>query len=447
LSRIETDRLYLCAAAALVGLTALGLALPHAPAGQFGIGYGAALDVFVAVALAQGAVYALCVGNLSRGAPTLRVILGVAALLRAMVLVWPPFLSNDLYRYIWDGWVQLAGINPFAFIPDDPHLAFLRDAAVFPNINRAAYAHTIYPPAAQMLFAASAGVSRVLHLPPVLGLKLFEAGFEAGTIWALLRLLRAAGQPASRVLIYAWNPVPVWEFASSGHVDVFAVTFVALALLAAVTARPGWAAAALAAATLVKLLPVILVPALWRRWDWRFAGLFAGMIVLLYAPYLAAGRHVLGFLPGYTAQEGIDSGRGLLALDALAALVALPPWSARLYLALLAVALAALGLAVALRARPQTAPARAMAMLLLAGALMAGMSPHYPWYYPFLLVPACLARCPAALWLVTASPALYLDPAHTGLLWPSAVFAPALLLALWQLVRPAPSSRLGGLAA
>jgi hypothetical protein len=156
---------------------------------------------------------------------------------------------------------------------------------------------------------------------------------------------------------------------------------------------------------------------------------------------------VLGFLPGYSAQEGIDSGHGLLALDALAALVPLPVWSAKLYLGLLAVALAALGLAVALRRRPQTARARAMAMLLLAGALMAGMSPHYPWYYPFLLVPACIAPCPAALWLVTASPALYLDPAHTGLLWPGLVFAPAILLALWQLLRRAPSSVSGGLAA
>ncbi len=439
--------LYPVAAVLLTAFIVLGLGLPHAPEGQFGIGYGTALDVFVAVALCQGAIYAVCVARLGSGPPPLALILGVAALLRAMVLVFPPFLSNDLYRYIWDGWVQLAGINPFAFIPDDPHLAFLRDAVVFPNINRAAYAPTIYPPAAQMLFAASAGVSRVLHLPPVLGLKIFEAGFEAGTIWALLRLLRAAGQPVSRVLIYAWNPVPVWEFASSGHVDVFAVTFIALALLAAVTARPGWAAAALAAATLIKLLPVILVPALWRRWDWKFAFVFAGLMVVFYAPYLSAGWHVLGFLPGYTAQEGIDSGHGLLALDALAALAPLPTWSAKIYLVLLAVALAALGLVVLLRRRPQTAQARAVAMLLLGGALMAGMSPHYPWYYPFLLVPACIAPCPAALWLVTASPALYLDPAHTGLLWPGLVFAPAILLALWQRLRRAPSAISGGLAA
>jgi hypothetical protein len=436
---VRRPYLFYVAALALIGLTALGLALPHAPAGQFGIGYGAALDVFVAVALAQGAIYALCVGWLPRGAPPLAFILGVAAVLRVMVVVLPPFLSNDLYRYIWDGWVQLAGINPFAFIPDDPHLAFLRDEAVFPNINRAAYAHTIYPPAAQMLFTASACLSRVLHLPPVLGLKLFEAGFEALTIWALLRLLKLTEQPPARVLIYAWNPVPVWEFGSSGHVDVFAVSFIALALLAATRARPGWAAAALAVASLVKFLPVILLPALWRRWDWRFAGIFVVLVVAMYLPYLSAGRHVLGFLPGYTAQEGIDSGHGLLVLTALAALVPLPAFAAKLYLALLAAGLLGLGAWVVFRFAPRTPRATALAMLLLADGLMVGVSPHYPWYYPFLLIPACLAPCPAALWLVSASPALYLDPAHTGLLWPSLVFAPALALALWQVARRAPS--------
>ena len=63
-----------------------------------------------------------------------------------------PRTSDDAYRYVWDGRVQAAGINPYRYAPADPALAELRDDAIFPKINRAEYAVTIYPPVAQMFF-------------------------------------------------------------------------------------------------------------------------------------------------------------------------------------------------------------------------------------------------------------------------------------------------------
>ncbi|HUZ65564.1 MAG TPA: hypothetical protein VMU82_17815, partial [Acetobacteraceae bacterium] len=142
----------LCAAG-LIGLTAAGLAL-HIR-GQLGIGSDRRLRVFVALCCAAGLIYAGAVVLVLRGGLPRRavwLILGSAAVLRAMVLVAPPFLSTDLYRYVWDGKVQAAGINPYRYIPDDPHLAFLRDRTIFPGINRASYARTIYPPAAEAIF-------------------------------------------------------------------------------------------------------------------------------------------------------------------------------------------------------------------------------------------------------------------------------------------------------
>ena len=71
---------------------------------------------------------------------TIWLVLGVAVAMRVMTLVAPPLLSSDIYRYVWDGRVQLAGINPYRYVPDAPDLAFLRDDAVYPHINRADYA-------------------------------------------------------------------------------------------------------------------------------------------------------------------------------------------------------------------------------------------------------------------------------------------------------------------
>jgi alpha-1,6-mannosyltransferase len=421
----------------LIGLTAAGMTLPQPVMGQFGIGYGAALNHFVILGCVQGLIYFAAVALILHSRPSARslwLVLAGAALLRLIVVVFPPFLSNDMYRYIWDGWVQAAGINPYRYIPADAHLAFLRDATVYPNINRADYAHTIYPPAAQMIFFISSSIGRLLAVPPVLAMKLTMLAFEGAGIWAMLRLLDYAGLPRTRILIYAWNPLPVWEFAGSGHVDAIAICFIALALLAGCGGKPGWSAAALAAAVLTKFLPVILLAALWRRWDWKFAAIFIAIIAVLYAPYLAVGKAVLGFLGGYGAQEGIDSGQGIFLLAIFGQLFTLAADASKIYLLILAVALLALAVVMVFGPAPATREAATRAIagrsLLLGCVLMVGLSPHYPWYYCWLLIPACILPKSSVLYLVTATLLLYLNPIHTQLFWPALVYGPFLVLAL-----------------
>jgi alpha-1,6-mannosyltransferase len=92
----------------LIGLTSAGLKLPHPIMGQFGIGYGKPLDHFVFLGCVQGLIYFVAVALILRSRPsaqTIWIVLGCAAILRLVVVFFPPFLSNDIYRYIWDGWV------------------------------------------------------------------------------------------------------------------------------------------------------------------------------------------------------------------------------------------------------------------------------------------------------------------------------------------------------
>jgi alpha-1,6-mannosyltransferase len=423
--------------ALLIALTALGLTLPRAVIGQFGIGYGRPLDLFVLLEGIQGLIYfaaVVIVLNTKPGSRVIWIVLAAAFLLRATVVIFPPFLSNDIYRYVWDGWVQGAGINPYRYIPADPHLAFLRDALVFPNINRANYAPTIYPPAAEMIFYVVAGLAKLLGGAPVLAMKLAMLAFEAGGIWAMLRLLDHGGLPRARIIIYAWNPVPIWEFAGSGHVDAIAICFIALALLAAVEGKSRLSAVALAAATLTKFLPVVLLPALWRR-NWKFAIVFALCVAALYLPYLGAGKAVLGFLGGYNAQEGIDSGAGIFLLSIAGHAISLPAYASKIYLLIFATVFIVLGVAMMFGQRfsPDRAAAAKMIArnaLLLGCVLMAGLSPHYPWYYCWLLIPACILPWSSVLYLVTASFLLYLNPTHTELFWPALVYGPFFILAV-----------------
>src|SRR5262249_58083538 len=71
---------------------------------------------------------------------------------RVYVLLFDPLLSTDIYRYIWDGKVQAAGINPYRYFPTHDALGHLRDATILPRINRSDYAVTIYPPVAEFFF-------------------------------------------------------------------------------------------------------------------------------------------------------------------------------------------------------------------------------------------------------------------------------------------------------
>src|SRR5712664_1448427 len=203
--------------------------------------------------------------------PLLIIALVFAALLRLSILFSPPYLSDDIYRYIWDGRVQAAGINPYRYIPTEADLAPLRDEAIFPYINRRDYAHTMYPPAAEATYFLTTRISE-----SVTWMKLTIVGFELITVWLLMELLASFGMPRQRILIYAWHPLAVWEFAGSGHIDPLAFAFIALALLAR---RRNWETAigiSLGLATLAKLFPIVLFPALYKRWGWKMPTALVG---------------------------------------------------------------------------------------------------------------------------------------------------------------------------
>ena len=417
---------------ALLALTLFGLLL-DVPAAE-GDGRAFRVTILLGLLVLAAAVYFATVRLILRYAwprGTVWIVVGVAIALRLLLLTAPPILSSDIYRYVWDGRVQAAGINPYRYVPADPAMAFLRDPVVYPQINRAGYARTIYPPLAEVVFAVT---GRVAY--NVTGIRLVMLGFEAVGIICLLRLLPLAGLPRERILIYAWNPLALWSFANDGHVDAIAVGLLGLALLLRARHKDGWAGAALAGAVLAKFFPLVVAPAFLRGGNfWRPA--IAGLLVIGcgYALYSSAGVHVLGFLPSYGQEEGFVSGSGFWALAGLATLMTLPSSATLIYIAVVAVAFLALAAGI----QWQPAPANDAQALcrdtgLLGAAAMAANSPHYHWYFAWLALPAVVAPSRALLWLATA-PLLLIEEPVPGdrFFWPSLVYVPAILLLLADL--------------
>jgi alpha-1,6-mannosyltransferase len=378
-----------------------------AGAGGLAAQFNRDLSSFVVIALLQGAVWALAAVVIVRGSnqqPALAVVLGTAVLLRLIALAAPVFLSDDVNRYIWDGRVQAAGINPYRYIPNDPELEPLRDRRVFPHINRNNYAPTIYPPVAQMLFLLASRFGET-----ALAVKLVFVTIEAVGIGTLMFILREAGRPAEHILLYAWHPLPVWEIAGSGHVDAAVVTLVALALAAAISGRRVWSSAALAAATLVKFFPLVLAPALWRPaksnlGDWRWPAAFITVIVAAYLPYIGVGTRAVGFLPGYIAEENLGSGSGFWLLAVIRRTIPMP-LAAYLGLAVSVMAGLAIG---ALSRGPEPGSSLRWATALGTAALFFA-SPHYPWYFVWLVALLTAASWWPAWWLTLAAVLLYCD--------------------------------------
>jgi len=419
--------------AALVALTAAGLSL-HIP-GTDTLSQPR-LYVFVSILAVAGVVWAASVRLVLRGSTNgqLLAVLIAAAAMRAIVLPGPPFLSSDIFRYVWDGRVQNAGINPYRYIPSDPALAKLRDDAIYPHIGRKEYAPTIYMPAAQLIYRAVAAIS-----PTVLAMKIAMVGVECIAIACMLVMLRRARLPLVRVLIYAWNPLAVWCNASDGHVDALALGLLALAMLARAFHRNAATGIALAAATLTKLIPLVAFPALWRRWDWRMPAAFVATVLLLYAPFLGIGARVFGFLPGYAQEEGIAKGTGLWLLDGIGQLATLPHAALLAYGAFVAVVLGAISWRFAFAPPAPDVAADTTRMggqvAVLGAAFTALLSPHYEWYFPWLAFPCCLATLSSVLWLSIAPMILYLNPWEERFWWPSLIFVPFAVLAARDTLR------------
>lgn len=314
----------------LLVLLGLALLLPYLAARGLGdlrlntpgfvVAYGAAFALYLAAA---ALVLRPRLGADPRPRLTLALILLFAVLFRLALLPTQPTLSDDMYRYVWDGRVQAHGLSPYRYPPNASALSNLRagDRTVWRYINRKP-AVTVYPPGAQLAFAA---VWRVVG-DSVTGFKAAFVLAELAGAAALLGLLRALGQPPERVLVYLWSPLLVFEVAHAGHVDGLMLPLLILAFWARVKNRPGWLGVALGAATLVKLFPALLLPALlplgatgnWRdRWRPAVPMLAAwGATVLLgYLPYAVQEGGVVGFLPNYLTENfNLGLAAGLFAL-------------------------------------------------------------------------------------------------------------------------------------
>lgn len=195
-------------------------------------------------------------------------IFSVSVIIRLVFLYSEPSLSDDIHRYVFDGKILVSGINPYS---DSP----LRAADLYPEMKNLASRvnHpdlvTIYPPAAQLVFAAGAFIGGMN------GIRLLLILIDSAAILLMIRIALKSDIPSSRIILYAWNPLIVMETASSGHIDSAAVFFLISSIkiltafapekesrriYSASALRLFAAGASFAFSFLIKLLPLMFLP-------------------------------------------------------------------------------------------------------------------------------------------------------------------------------------------
>ncbi len=345
--------------------------------------------------------------------------LALAFVWRAVLVAGPPLLSDDVYRYVWEGRVQLHGGNPYRWSdrPEASRWIDLRDR-VWHGVNHKGYT-AVYPP----LFLLASRLVVALH-DSVTAMKVFLVACEGLTLGLLGLLLSRRRLPPERLLVLAWSPLSLVEIAGSGHNEAFGMLWLASSLLALEAGWPLASALAGAAGLASKLLPGLVVVAWARRYRFRHLLAAAALAAACAAPFLDAGWAMLTGLRKYSQFWTFNETFFAPLASAFGHGTAV-----RIAAAL------ALGLALVLGAR-RTEPVAA-ATAVVAASLLLGPN-VLPWYALWLLPLLTLREEPAALLFTGTVSLAYLvypswlsgEPWTLGWGWRTLEYGPCLLVAV-----------------
>jgi alpha-1,6-mannosyltransferase len=229
------------------------------------------------------------------GKGMLRLGLAAAILFRLLWLPAIPALSDDYFRFIWDGRLLANGINPYLILPEQffpgPEASGVDlNEELFQGLNSPGY-FTVYPPLLQSIFALSAWLFPESITGSVVVMRMIIILAEAGSFWLIRQLLRQYGLSETNVLLYALNPLVIAELSGNLHFEALMIFFLLLAVW--FLSRQRWLLSALswAMAVSAKLIPLMFLPFLIRRLGWQKSILFFSVLgltlVLQFLPFMS----------------------------------------------------------------------------------------------------------------------------------------------------------------
>ena len=229
--------------------------------------------------------------------------------LRLVFLLAIPNLSQDFYRFIWDGRLILSGLNPYLTTPNDlivsqPDL-FPQMKTLFDGMGALSAGHySNYPPIHQLPFIIAAMLSKHSILGSVVVLRLLLIGADLGILFYGKKLLRKLKLSTRNIYWFILNPLVIIELTGNLHFEGLMLFFFVMALYYVHTKKWHLAALTMALSIAVKLVPILSLPLFLNKLGWkksiRFYLSIGGVFILLFSPFLRSD-----FIENYSATIGL----------------------------------------------------------------------------------------------------------------------------------------------
>lgn len=213
-------------------------------------------------------------------------------LLKFIFLFSIPELSQDFYRFIWDGMLNNQGINPYLHLPKELMESHTIEKEDFQRLlydrmgELNASNYSTYPPIAQMVYTLSYAIGQSNLLLNIIVLRLFNIAAEIGIVWFGLKLLAHLKLPKSQILFFILNPLVILESTFNLHFEVVMLFFLALSFYYLYTSKVYLSALGLAGAIASKMLPLMFLPLLFPYFNKKLK-VFNREQILNYLKYIA----------------------------------------------------------------------------------------------------------------------------------------------------------------
>ena len=196
-------------------------------------------------------------------------LVGTAVLLRFIFIVSLPNLSQDFYRFIWDGRMLLSGWNPYLYLPEElisvGTSPIAQAGELYEGMGELSGGnYTNYPPLNQLIFALSGLIAGKSILGSVIVLRFVIIAADIGILHFGKKLLESFGLPGKRIFWYLLNPLVIIELTGNLHFEGVMIFFLVLSLY--LLQKHQWISGAImfAASVLIKLIPLMFLPLLLR---------------------------------------------------------------------------------------------------------------------------------------------------------------------------------------
>ncbi|MDR9456377.1 MAG: polyprenol phosphomannose-dependent alpha 1,6 mannosyltransferase MptB [Salegentibacter sp.] len=225
---------------------------------------------------------------------------GLALLYRLIFLLALPNLTQDFYRFIWDGNLILEGINPYLFKPSELIGNFQGIwTELYKGMGSLSQSNfTSYPPVNQLIFAVSALLGGKSILGSVIIMRILIILADLGTLFFGRKLLQDFGLPQHQIFWFILNPFIIIELTGNMHFEGVMLFFIIFSLYLLHKGKWLMSAILLGISVSVKLIPLMFLPLLWNYFRknqqlkiqklWFYYATVAITVLLTFLPFLSS---------------------------------------------------------------------------------------------------------------------------------------------------------------